>query len=79
MFPGMVDRMQKELTSLVPANMKVNIVAPPERKHTVWIGGSILASLSSFQKLWCLKEEYNEFGPSIIHRSMFYCPFFRVF
>ena len=28
----------------------VKIVAPPERKYSVWIGGSILASLSTFQR-----------------------------
>jgi hypothetical protein len=29
--------------------MKIKIVAPPERKYSVWIGGSILASLSTFK------------------------------
>ncbi|KAJ2999105.1 hypothetical protein NUW54_g6972 [Trametes sanguinea] len=31
MFPGIADRMQKELTALAPSSMKVKIVAPPER------------------------------------------------
>ncbi|KAJ7440386.1 Actin, gamma [Mycena latifolia] len=57
MFPGITDRMQKELTSLSPTSMKVKIVAPPERKYSVWIGSSILASLSTFQNLWCSKQE----------------------
>jgi len=69
MFPGIADRMQKELTALSPASMKVKIVAPPERKYSVWIGGSILASLSTFQNLWCSKQEYDESGPGIVHRS----------
>ena len=72
MFPGISDRMQKELTSLSPSSMKVKIVAPPERKYSVWIGGSILASLSTFQNLWCSKQEYDESGPGIVHRSMFF-------
>jgi actin beta/gamma 1 len=72
MFPGIADRMQKELTSLSPSSMKVKIVAPPERKYSVWIGGSILASLSTFQNLWCSKQEYDESGPGIVHRSQFY-------
>jgi actin beta/gamma 1 len=71
MFPGIADRMQKELTSLSPSSMKVKIVAPPERKYSVWIGGSILASLSTFQNLWCSKQEYDESGPGIVHRSQF--------
>ncbi|KAK7454430.1 Actin-2 [Stygiomarasmius scandens] len=71
MFPGLSDRMQKELTALAPSSMKVKIVAPPERKYSVWIGGSILASLSTFQNLWISKQEYDESGPAIVHRKCF--------
>ncbi|KAI0916593.1 Actin-2 [Taiwanofungus camphoratus] len=71
MFPGIADRLQKEITALAPLNMKVKIVAPPERKYSVWIGGSILASLSTFQNMWCSKQEYDESGPAIIHRKCF--------
>merc|ERR1712228_475560 len=46
MYPGIADRMQKEITSMAPSTMKIKIIAPPERKYSVWIGGSILASLS---------------------------------
>merc|ERR1712096_281619 len=48
MYPGITDRMQKEITALAPNTMKIKIIAPPERKYSVWIGGSILASLSTF-------------------------------
>ncbi|KAL1438987.1 hypothetical protein MTO96_047463 [Rhipicephalus appendiculatus] len=44
---------------------------PPERKYSVWIGGSILASLSTFQQMWISKQEYDESGPSIVHRKCF--------
>merc|ERR1719261_238132 len=63
MFPGISERMSKEVTALAPASIKVKIVAPPERKYSVWIGGSILASLSTFQSMWISKEEYDESGP----------------
>ncbi|KAJ7234183.1 actin 2 [Mycena haematopus] len=71
MFPGMADRMQKELVSMVPTSLKVRIVAPPERKYSVWIGGSILSSLSTFQNMWVTKQEYDESGPGIVHRKCF--------
>merc|ERR1712180_222380 len=45
--PGIADRMQKEITALAPSTIKIKIIAPPERKYSVWIGGSILASLST--------------------------------
>ncbi|KAF4615897.1 hypothetical protein D9613_011409 [Agrocybe pediades] len=71
MFPGIADRMTKEMTALAPSSIKIKIVAPPERKYSVWIGGSILASLSTFQNLWCTKQEYDESGPAIVHRKCF--------
>jgi hypothetical protein len=58
-------------SSLSSCTAQVKIVAPPERKYSVWIGGSILASLSTFASLWCSKQEYDEFGPAIVHRSTF--------
>ncbi|OWP00223.1 hypothetical protein B2J93_2440 [Marssonina coronariae] len=70
MYPGISDRMQKEITALAPSSMKVKIIAPPERKYSVWIGGSILASLSTFQQMWISKQEYDESGPSIVHRNV---------
>ena len=71
MFPGIADRMQKEITALAPPIVKIKVIAPPERKYSVWIGGSILASLSTFQQMWISKEEYNESGPSIVHRKCY--------
>ena len=71
MFAGIADRMIKEVTALAPSSMKIKVVAPPERKFSVWIGGSILASLSTFQQMWIAKSEYDESGPSIVHRKCF--------
>jgi len=71
MYAGIADRMQKEMSSLAPSTMKIKIIAPPERKYSVWIGGSILASLSTFQQMWISKQEYDESGPSIVHRKCF--------
>jgi len=71
MFPGVDVRLTKEMTALAPASIKVKIVAPPERKYSVWIGGSILSSLSTFQEMWITKDEYDESGPGIVHRKCF--------
>jgi len=69
MFDGIAERVKIELDALSPQTMNVKIVAPPERKYSVWIGGSILASLSTFEEMWVTKEEYDESGPSIVHRK----------
>jgi actin-related protein len=71
MFQGFSDRMQKELVSLAPSTLKIKVIAPPERKYSVWIGGSILASLNTFQQMWISKEEFDESGPEIVHRKCF--------
>ncbi|CAA2961847.1 Hypothetical predicted protein, partial [Olea europaea subsp. europaea] len=49
MFAGIADRMSKKITALPPSSMKNKAAAPPEMKYSVWIGGSILDSLSTFQ------------------------------
>jgi actin-like protein 6A len=73
--PGLVERLHGKLNELVPQmSMKVKVLAPStpqERRFSVWIGGSILASLGSFQQLWMSKQEYDEQGASGIHRK---CP-----
>jgi len=69
MFVGMDKRLNKEIVARAPGTMTIKIVAPPERKYSVWIGGSILASLSTFEDMWVKKGEYDEAGPSIVHRK----------
>ncbi|KAG9396671.1 actin [Carpediemonas membranifera] len=71
MFPGIADRMEKEVSALAPSAMKIKIVAPAERKYSVWMGGSIVSSLSTFQSMWVSKEEYEESGAAIIHKKCF--------
>jgi len=71
MFPNLDQRLNKEMTALAPASIKIKVVAPPERKYSVWIGGSILSSLSTFQEMWISKDEYDDSGPGIVHRKCF--------
>ncbi|KAJ7371165.1 ATP binding [Desmophyllum pertusum] len=71
MFPGIADRMQKEITALAPATMKIKIIAPPERKYSVWDRRINLGLAASFQQMWISKSEYDESGASIVHRKCF--------
>jgi actin-related protein len=72
LMPGITERMQREIAALAPAiSSSVRVVSPPERKHSVWVGGSIVGSLSTFQCMWLSRAEYDESGPSTIHRK---CP-----
>ena len=69
LFPGFVERMTKELLAVAPPAMKVKVVAQPERKYSVWIGGAIKSAMSLFKDSWITKEDYYEYGPSIVHRK----------
>jgi actin beta/gamma 1 len=71
LFSGLAERMHKELSALAPETATIKVIAPPERKYSAWIGGSILASLSAFQEMWISREEYDESGPLIVHRKCF--------
>ena len=71
MFPGMANRLHDELSAMAPSNMSLKVVANPERKYSVWIGGSILSSLGTFQQMWVTKKEYQEYGSAVIHRKCF--------
>ncbi|XP_048397837.1 actin-like isoform X6 [Stegostoma tigrinum] len=71
LFPGMDERMLKEMTKMVPTGTPVKVCAPADRKYSVWMGGSILSSLSAFQQMWVLASEYKEVGANIVHRKCF--------
>lgn len=71
MYNGLCERVTNEVSKLAPESMKVKVVSPPERKYSVWIGGSILSSLSTFQQMWITKAEYDEEGPGVVHRKCF--------
>ena len=70
MFPGISDHMQKEMTSLAPPTMNLVVVAL-KSNYFLFIGGSILALLSTFQSMRISKQEYDEIGPSMVHRKSF--------
>ena len=71
MFPGLADRLTHDLQPHAPEGRTLKVIAAPERKYAVWIGGSILASLSTFQQMWLTKEDYDEVGPVSVHPRCF--------
>ena len=74
LFAGLRERLESELHDRAPTNVRVKVTASVntvERKFSTWIGGSILASLGSFQQMWLSKAEYEEHGAGLIHKR---CP-----
>ena len=81
MYPGITRRLSKEIKKLAPKNTRkgIKIIAPPERKYSAWIGGSIIASLSNFAQMWLTKEKYDEEGPSIIQKKFSWLNFVELY
>lgn len=74
LFPKMKERVVKEIGELgssLKSKNEWDALAPAEREFSVWIGGSILSSLSTFQAMWITEKEYSEIGPSVVHRKCF--------
>ncbi|KAG1664566.1 Beta-centractin [Nymphon striatum] len=71
LFKGLGDRLLSEIKKISPKDNKIRISAPQERLYSTWIGGSILASLDTFKKMWVSKREFDEDGRRAIHRKTF--------
>lgn len=74
LLTGFIDRLNRDLSSRTPPNMRFKLISSTgatERRFGSWIGGSILASLGSFQQMWISKQEYDESGKSQVDRK---CP-----
>jgi actin len=67
MFQGLPERLEQEIVRLAPSDVKVRVVAPPDRKYAAWIGGSILASLATFPAMAITQEVYNDAGPGVVN------------
>mmetsp|Transcript_64254 Transcript_64254/g.126203 ORF Transcript_64254/g.126203 Transcript_64254/m.126203 type:complete len:379 (+) Transcript_64254:51-1187(+) len=70
LFRGFGDRLLNELRKLSPDGTKIIISAPPQRKWSTWIGGSILAALSTFNSMWITRADYEEHGARLLSEGM---------
>lgn len=61
-----------EVRKMAPKDLKIRISAPQERLYSTWIGGSILASLDTFKRMWVSRKEFDEEGQRAIHRKTFW-------
>lgn len=68
---GFGDRLLNEVRKMAPKDLKIRISAPQERLYSTWIGGSILASLDTFKRMWVSRKEFDEEGQRAIHRKTF--------
>ncbi|XP_076967352.1 actin-like protein 10 [Tamandua tetradactyla] len=72
LFPGFAERLDMELEGQCRRHgygaLRPRLVAKPGRGMAVWTGGSVVASLSSFQCRWMTRAMYQECGSRLVHR-----------
>jgi actin-related protein len=66
MYEGLPDRIKSEIVRM---DSRANVIASADRKYDVWKGACHLASLSSFASCWVSYEDYQEYGPAIVHKK----------
>lgn len=74
LIQGFTERLNRDLSAKTPPSMRLKVISANgtvERRFGAWIGGSILASLGSFQQMWISKQEYEEGGKGQVDRK---CP-----
>lgn len=68
-IPDVATRLFYELQVELPTATKPKIsssAAKGEKENAAFVGGSVLASLGSFQQMWITKSEYEEFGERVV-------------
>ena len=68
LFRGFQARLHNELRGLIPSTKGLRVRADPARNKSVWMGGSMLASLSCFDDCWITKAQYDEHGPCLLNQ-----------
>lgn len=74
LLPGFAERLNRDLSHRAPSNTRIKMIVANgtvERRFGAWIGGSILASIGTFQQMWISQQEYEEGGKSQVERK---CP-----
>ena len=68
-LPNYSERLQREMTQLLPGILKVRCQSLPDRSQSVWLGGAIVSSVAHFRTMWVSKAEYDEIGPAVVSRK----------
>lgn len=71
LFKGFGKRIQTELTEAAPSSLRIRVLYPEDRIHSVFIGGSMLSDLDVFIDMCVSRAEYKDKGPAIIHQKCF--------
>jgi len=71
LLSGFVKRFERDLITKGHKAKTIPIPSFPASRETVWMGGSILSSLGSFQQMWLSKQDVAENGVACVSKK---CP-----
>lgn len=62
MLPGLAPRLRSELSGMLPPEIarQVDICVDSQRKYAAWIGGSMFASLSTFDQVAITRQDFED-------------------
>ncbi|CAG9984209.1 unnamed protein product, partial [Clonostachys byssicola] len=68
-YPGFAERLRSEMVSISPSSTSINVISSPDPLKSAWVGGSVVASLSTFKDMCISAQEYEETGSVMVHRK----------
>nr|XP_018666660.1 actin-like [Ciona intestinalis] len=71
LLPGIPERLKSELVHLLPwlSENEITVQAPQRRQYAVWRGAAQMASLNSTKSRWTTRQDFEKYGPSVVHRK----------
>ena len=73
-IPGFADRLERDVIDSMGSSVserKVSVIPDSQRKYAAWIGGSMFASLSTFEQIQITKHEYDDSKDTAVLRKCF--------
>ncbi len=71
LMKGFPQRLRKEMTSLAPPVVKINVITSEDQSNMSWYGGSVIGDMSTFKEDSCVsKATFLEEGPKAITRLL---------
>ena len=71
LLPGVKERLQRQLSPLLPPGVSPSYTLLPNRRHLSWHGASLISTMSTFGEETYTQEQYEESGPSLVHRKIY--------
>ncbi|KAJ6014989.1 hypothetical protein N7540_009580 [Penicillium herquei] len=70
--PGLADEIYNEIFRIVPETASVNVIQPANPGYSVWLGGTVLATVQGALEQFASKDKYDEEGAGVLNGKYYY-------